>query len=234
MTITIIRPGTRILTVGSRGVRISQPGGAAAIPWYLSGGIPAANCVAAYNAKSAASLADSYVNLNAPGVNNAAPGVAPTWATGTGWTFNGSTQWLIVGSVVPTNNQTWSYIVRFSGASNTGSLGGTGTGSNPYISLQPFRGPGTGRSYSNGGELVFAGAYASGIMAVAGNACYINGAPEPGPIPTTAGVLPGFGIGRTHIGGTYIAANIQACAIYQTMPLSAAQVLAVSTAMAAL
>ena len=37
------------------------------IPWYRSGGIPAANCVAAYKAIGAASQADSYINLVSPG-----------------------------------------------------------------------------------------------------------------------------------------------------------------------
>lgn len=43
-----------------------------------------ATCVAAYDAIGAASLADSYVNEANPGTFDAAPGVAPTWAYGTG------------------------------------------------------------------------------------------------------------------------------------------------------
>ena len=40
---------------------------AAAVPWYLASGVPAANCIAAYAAKGAAGLAASYDNLAAPG-----------------------------------------------------------------------------------------------------------------------------------------------------------------------
>jgi len=39
-------------------------------PWWLSGGIAAANCVAAYQPKGAASLEASYVNLANPGTYN--------------------------------------------------------------------------------------------------------------------------------------------------------------------
>jgi len=61
-----------------------------AIPWYLSGGIASANCIAAYQAKGAASLAASKVNL----VNSllyplVASASDPTFDTSTGWTFGG-------------------------------------------------------------------------------------------------------------------------------------------------
>lgn len=60
--------------------------------WDNDGAI--AGCVAAYAPVGAADLASSYVNLVTPGTYDAAPGVAPTWDAATGWTFNGSTQWL--------------------------------------------------------------------------------------------------------------------------------------------
>lgn len=66
---------------------------AAAVPWYLSGGIAAANCIVAYQPKGAASLAASYVNLANPGTYNAEPGSAPSFDTTIGWTFTTST-WL--------------------------------------------------------------------------------------------------------------------------------------------
>ena len=64
----------------------------AAVPWWLSGGIAAANCIAAYQPKGAASLAASYVNLASPGTYNLTipPGMtAPTWDTSYGWLGNG-------------------------------------------------------------------------------------------------------------------------------------------------
>ena len=40
MTITILRPSTRILTPGARGIRYAQPGGGAAAPWWMAAGCP--------------------------------------------------------------------------------------------------------------------------------------------------------------------------------------------------
>jgi len=92
----IHRPGQKILTF-SDDIQIVQPRVSAAVDRWLTGGIPAANCTAAYEPKGAASLAVSYSNLNDPGTNNAAPGVAPTWNGTDGWILNGSTQYLVTG-----------------------------------------------------------------------------------------------------------------------------------------
>lgn len=68
-------------------------GAVAEIPWYLSGGISAANCAVAYAAKGAASLAASYDNLAAPGnglpdgTYDATAGTPPTWNATDGWIF---------------------------------------------------------------------------------------------------------------------------------------------------
>ncbi len=94
------------------------PGGGGVTPWYLSGGIAAANCEVAYRAKGAASLAASYINLANPGVGNAAPGVAPTFNTLTGWTFDGIAQFLISG--LTPNAANHSLFVQMTG------LGGAG------------------------------------------------------------------------------------------------------------
>jgi hypothetical protein len=86
-------------------------GGAALVPWYLAGGIPAANCVAAYAAIGAGSQALSYVNLANPGTYDlTAPVAAPTWDAGTGWKFNGTTQYLATG-ITPAAG--WSWMVRY-------------------------------------------------------------------------------------------------------------------------
>ena len=50
--------------------------------------------VVAYQPKGADDLSDSYINLANPGTFDASPGVAPSWNASTGWTFNGSTQYL--------------------------------------------------------------------------------------------------------------------------------------------
>ena len=87
---TLYTPQDRIIILGSGLQVVSKASDVA--PWYLAGGISAANCLAAYQPKGAASLAASYSNLANPGTYNAAPGVAPTFDASTGWTFNGSTQ----------------------------------------------------------------------------------------------------------------------------------------------
>lgn len=88
--------------------------GGGAIPWYLVGGISLANCVGAYRAIGAADYAGSKVNLATPGTDNAGNGAAyPTWASGTGWTLNGTTQYLTT-PITPPRNQTWSMFVRYS------------------------------------------------------------------------------------------------------------------------
>ncbi len=58
--------------------------------WWLASGINASEVVVAYQPLGADNVADSYVNLVTPGVNNATPIVAPVFATATGWTFNNS------------------------------------------------------------------------------------------------------------------------------------------------
>lgn len=65
--------------------------------WYTAAG--GTTCLAAYDAIGASSLADSYTNEANPGTYTAAPGTAPTWAYGTGWTFNGTDQYLVLGTL---------------------------------------------------------------------------------------------------------------------------------------
>lgn len=70
---------------------IAQLGAAAkttaVIPWYLAGGISAANCLAAYQPKGAASYAVSKVNLASPGTRNLSDGATPpNWDATNGWT----------------------------------------------------------------------------------------------------------------------------------------------------
>ncbi len=94
---------------------------AVAVPWWLSGGIAAANCIAAYQPKGAASLAASYDNRAAPG-NGLADGTydATVIAAGVslaagGWLTNGSgilsTGW------TPPTNLARAVVVTYSGAS---------------------------------------------------------------------------------------------------------------------
>lgn len=208
--------------------------GAAAVPWYLAGGVAAANCKAAYQAIGAASLSASYTNLANPGTNDAAPGLAPTWASATGWTFNGTSQYLTTG-VTPVNDQTWSLMVRYTmPGTSTGFLLGAFSGS-AYYALQPNY-PDNNLYYENGSYLGVSPRLASGVVGFAGNKGYRNGSADSGTIPTATGTLPAVFIGCLNSGGSpayYHAASIQAVAIYNTA-LTSAQVSAISTAAAAL
>jgi hypothetical protein len=201
-------------------------------PWWLSGGIPAANCIAAYQPKGAASLAASYVNLANPGTYNAAPGVAPTWDAVNGWTFaSASLQYLKTGIV---NGSGWSMIVKFSGAASvTGQrMIGTTAGASANFYIAPFYINQV--LYGAGGVVVSTPNVTSGILAVSGTACYRNGVAD-----GTASAWSGTNTYEIYIGclnsgaaGNYFSGNIQAVAIYNTS--IAAYIVALNSAMAAL
>ena len=232
---TILMPvGQRIISFAP-GLRYIMPRSAAAAApsWWIVAG---KTCVAAYQPKGAASLAASYTNLQNPGTYNAAPGVAPTWAAGTGWTFNGSTQYLDTG-VIPAADQSWSLLVRYSGAvqSDFARFGCLNSGSARFF-LYPYTTSSSGTGYGHGGYLLVPVSDTSGVIGFAGNQPYRNGATHGGTIGTGAGTPIAFSIGavnNTSVIGDYWNGTIEAIAIYDTT-LTAPQVAAVSTAMAAL
>jgi hypothetical protein len=206
---------------------------AGAVPWWLSGGIPAANCLAAYQPKGAANLAASYVNLANPGTYNAAPGVAPTWSAATGWTFDGSSQYLITGDIIGAN--TYTTVCLFSNAaSGVFTMYGTAQG-----------GIGNNRIMPNRSNSVFYGdtakgpGMASGVVGIAGTSGYRNG------VIDAAGAAVGNGSiamvlgAQSQVSGgvpsitAYWPGKIQAYAVYDIV-LTAPQMLAIATAMAAL
>lgn len=223
---------------------------AAVTPWYLSGGVSAANCLAAYTPKGASSLAASYDNNAAPGngladgTYDAAPGVAPTWDAATGWTFNGMTQYLTTGGLT---SAILTLIVRYEGASSTNLTTffgcGTQAGWNPSgaLAILPSRSSLVGvRFYSGSVPYNKMPELLTGCLAiVVGVAGYRNGVFDIAtPVAPTAPFLdmylgcgskpPVPGLANDFQYGTLIAA-----AAYLTQ-LTAAQVLAISTAMAAL
>jgi hypothetical protein len=215
---------------------VMHAGGAA--PWYLSGGIAAENCIAAYAAKGAASQAASYVNLANPGTYDlTAPTAAPTWDADLGWTFNGSTQYLATGITFATTvGPSRTIIIRFDNVTGaTGYIAGGWLGAGNGLIFSPNRA--SARKYYNGSTLLnVAATSASGVIAVAGNTAYIDGVSD-GTITTgnysqTISIYIGAdwqnsGTPPVH---TYFAGRIQAVAIYNTA-LSLAQVEAVTAAM---
>jgi hypothetical protein len=203
---------------------------AAASSWWLSGGISAVNCIAAYQPKGAADLAASYINLANPGTYNAAPGVAPTWDATDGWTSDG-TQYLTTGITLTTAG-TWSAICRFSDISNAGRLFGTYTTNRWYIAPK-------GASYVTWAigkaEQSKTPNKTSGILCIGGIYGYReNGIAEvTGSDTNIAGNLFLMASSLYTSPVLIIAGKIQAMAFYN-IAVSSAQVLALNTAMAAL
>lgn len=215
------------------GLATSAPSAAAA-SWWLDGGVDPASAVAVYQPIGAASLAASYTNLANPGTYNAAPGVAPTWASGTGWGFAG-VQYLTTGIVAASG---WSAVVRVSNCTQSyASAFGDRTLSTARFYIQPNT-PNAGGSaifaYGNLESNGKAGSNVNGVLAVTPNAGYVNGVQNVTFSATWSGSGGGIFIGtRNGSAPAPLNGNIQAIAIYSTT-LTAPQVAAISAAMAAL
>ena len=201
--------------------------------------------MAAYQPKGAASLAASYINLAQPGTNNAAPGVAPDWATGTGWTFAGGTQYLTTG-ITPTGE--YSMIVRFSGCTTDGNpsghvvCGSAGTGANATrFYLRPrFLSTGFKYSLNYGADTsLLVGTISSGVFALAAANQYKDGAYIGNPGATTwSGTAYAIHIGVLYVNGAILTTSffggvIEALAIYSDT-LTTTQIEALTTRMIAL
>ncbi len=203
----------------------------AAAAWYAVAG---KTCVRAYQPKGAADLATSYVNLISPGTGNAAPGSAPTFNAATGWT-NASNKYLTTGFVPATG---CTIAIRFSGVTNGGALCGViNVATDTGIAIFPNL---------NGDQVYFyaPGANAktpqltSGVLIVAGNTLYRNGAADKtaaGTWPTLTRGLYLFAYAAESNGAatSACACSIQAFAAY-TDTLDATEAATLAAAMAAL
>jgi hypothetical protein len=189
-----------------------------------------------YQPKGAASLAASYVNLANPGTYDAALGAAPSFDEATGWTFNGIDQYLTTG-VVPASG--WSMIARVSGAGGGTIFGqrSIAVGSTSH-QIVP-NATGNIVAYRNGGsiDVTKSPGLTSGILAMAGNAAYRNGINENITLQAFGGETPlAMFLGarnNQNVVHAFFSGSIAAFAIYNTT-LSAAQVAAISAAMALL
>lgn len=209
--------------------------------WDADGSI--SGCVAAYQAIGASSLAASYSNLQNPGTYDAAPGSAPSFDTATGWTFNGTTQYLTTGVVA--TSQSWSMLVRFTspGTNIKRYIGGAyrDSGGNAQLVLvarhdgSPFvvyygnGATGSTRAVSPRAD--------SGVLGVAGVQGYRDGVAEGATIPVAAPTSPiAILIAAMNYNGTAIHHSditVQAWAIYSST-LTAGNVATLTTAMNAL
>lgn len=133
----ILRPGQKIITIGNPGLSVISPRGGAAIPWYLAGGVDAANCVAAYQPMGAASYATGKVNLTGDTDYDCVDGAAyPTWDDVNGWKFlNTSSQYLGTGIYAASG---YSFAIRFSNqADSNGWMMGSFDGTNRIFGINP-------------------------------------------------------------------------------------------------
>ena len=205
--------------------------------WDLDGAIT--SCIAAYQAIGVASDAASKINLANPGTYDAADGAAyPTWDASTGWTFNGTTQFIST-DIYPTENMT--AIVRFANATGNGSsgypalFGSSESNRNFYIHPRSII---NRRYYLHGadGQGYVTGSLTSGVIALAKNTPYLNGSAE----TLTAGTIGGW-VGTSTVkmtigkrsNGAFFAGDIIAIAFYST-EISGAQIALLTTAMNAL
>lgn len=202
--------------------------------WWLAGG--AVGCVQALNAKGASSYANSLLDLSGSG-NNATTGVQPTWANGTGWTFNGTTQYIKSG-IIP--NSGYTFIVRFSGvtASLACIIGSDKNDNARRVVLLPCLSASVYYFNGNNSSLIAPGAVGTGVLAMAGQTAYRNGAAESGTIGAWSGGASDLGcfIGARNLFGSadlFADGTICAVAIYNTT-LTGSQIAAITTAMNAL
>ncbi len=207
--------------------------------WNLPG------VVAAYQPVRAPGPLLARYNMRAGGTNayRAEPGVLPTWGAATGWTFDGTTQYL---RVAMTPRADWSLLMRFSNFSGgaTSAQGLCGGVGNDDITTMLYLNPNYNNSahvYNNmsrrtaGDTLIVSPALTGGVLAVAGARGYLNGVAEGNVTQVAHRDTPYIAIGAVYLVNWgvawFVPASIQACAIF-ARTLSAAEVWAVTRQMA--
>jgi hypothetical protein len=206
------------------------------IPWYLTGGVPLTNCVAAYQPRGAASYAASKINLANPGTYDVVDGSAPSWDAVNGWKFV-STHYLTTG-ITPVAG--WSYICRTCWTDSPPlyiwGQAGNGTNSITYMRLSGFN-----LFYSNGSEtndnsLALGTINVFRVLGIAGQARYVDGIKAGVDCPAWTGGNNALEINIGALGAddvTKYRGNIQTLAIYNTI-LTEAQMQAIGTEMISL
>lgn len=196
-------------------------------------------CLAAYQPKGAADLAASYINLANPGTNDAAPGDAPTFNAATGWTFNGSNDYLLTGITPATGYTLAVRIANYTSTSSNRTAIGSGSSSANGLEIRPVWGSGSNAFWVHGSGTASGAENPTGVLVLAGQSAYLNGvllssAIGAATLTSNSGLTIGvkaYNSGATRV--NYLAADVLAVAIYSTT-LDATQVAEVSAAMAAL
>jgi lysophospholipase L1-like esterase len=199
--------------------------------WWLAGGINPLNAIAAFQPFGANSLAESYINLTSPGTHDAVMATSDPILIA-GWKFLASGY--LTTDIIPATG--WSMICRYSNVLATGGCLAGEFKAGAYFDLYPNQSGGS-VVYGSGGNLTVTPELLEGDLCIAGNKGYRNGVAESGTASAwTVSADHGIYIGCNDSNGAKanaIQASIQALAIYNTT-LSAAQVLAVHNALAAL
>lgn len=208
---------------------LSQLGAKAAAPWYLAGGIAAANCVGAWQGKGVASLAESKVNLVTPGTYDLTSTSEPTFNSSYGWWSNLATMFWDTG-IVPL--KTYGVIVKFTERITTAKML---FGANEFWIIPHY--DASNHRYNFGGEYSYKNAppaMTAGTLAIASLKGYTNGVADAAATSSgnPANTLYLFGRNVGNLLDQQTNVKIQAAAIY--IAITDAQVLAVSNQMAAL
>ena len=158
-----IFPGSIYGSMGRLGVG-KQTSAAAA--WWLSGGISAANCIAAYQPKGAASFDASLVNVANPGTLNITQYISPTWDASAGWTGGGGSYLLVPYVGI---NQNTTMIARYTSPVTSGCVFAGQTNSpNTYFNFLPHNSMWNTTSWNPYTEIK------DGIGGFVGNKVYVN------------------------------------------------------------
>lgn len=202
------------------------------VPWYNAGSTP--DPLAIWQAKGAASLAASYVNLVNPGTHDLTVGVAPTLDS-YGWVSGSGTAYL-VSDIVPTLSYTM--IARVIGTAAVQAFMGVQTSATQRFY---FRNTNTTVEYYRGSAAAAVtppGIIVDTVYAVADVNTYRNGVPEAisaggGSNPTHAIMVMGYNLAGAVASRMLTGTKMAAAAVWNTT-LTPQQVLDVSTALAAL
>ena len=216
---------SRITIIPAGFMQIRAPKTAAAVGWWV---VPGKTCIGAYQAKGAASLAASYVNLASPGVGDLVAVTAPAggWDVGNGWKFTN----VPAGGCLqaPTVTDGYTFLMQFTNA----------VAANAYMctTVDGFwrmrqRAPGIDVEYTYKAGMRYVPPWiTAGNYGMAAGQGYRNGAADGTPASGASVINSAMYIGAA----TYPAAMyVRAYVLYSAI-LTAPQMLAVATAMAAL
>lgn len=221
--------------IGALGRGVIRP---ASGGWWLSGGIAAANCIAAYQAKGAADYAASKVNLANPGTYNLVEiGGAVNWSASVGWSGFSTLSRCLDTKIANIINQSSSAVIRVTDVSNNSTVmfGGYDNAADG-IYFAYFTSTGW-QFFLNQGPVTqnVATSTGTGVLAIAGPDYFLDGI-DKGNFSQTANTLarsPYIGAQHYTTPVQYTNGSIQAVSVYNST-ITPAQVAAVSNAMAAL